>query len=154
MISWTRLAAWMVVLGVPASLLQPTYCHALAAAATYVLRHLGQGLRIREVTVQQPLNIAIFIALCLATRNVARGRLVRAIVIGTPIVALLGLGVVVGVSAAFDFLRRYGATVSDPAPRALAALIDGLPWIASPLLWLAFLWSSESGSRPTRGQPR
>jgi len=132
----------MAVLGIPAALLQPPYRRALAAGSTWALHLFGEGFRIREVSVQQPLHIAMFVALCLATRGVSRRKLATAVMAGVPILAVLGLEVIVVVSAGFDVLRRSGATVASPAPRALAALIDGLPWVAAPLLWLSLLGGS------------
>jgi exosortase/archaeosortase len=138
---------WMVALGVPAVILQPAYRRALAAIATDVLRLTGQSFRIRDVAVQQPLHIAMFLALCLATRDVSRAQKARAIAIGVPVLAVLGLIDVVGVAVAFNHLRHQGADVFDTAPRALAALIDGLPWIAAPWLWVTLLVPSRTFQR-------
>ncbi|HEY3216495.1 MAG TPA: hypothetical protein VGK93_08380 [Candidatus Eisenbacteria bacterium] len=150
---WARFLGWASALTAASLLFGEGYRWALAQAAMALIALGGQQVVLQKIEVLAPSDLALFGALCLASRR-ARWRVrFKALAIGIPsLVAMDVLSVVLGVS----FLMYQGA--HGPAAPGIARWVDGvmamLPWMSACVLWLLLLGFRELPVQRRGGEPR
>lgn len=136
-----RFLGWSTVLAAPCYLVMKSYQGALAEVAMSILASLGSPVRL-ELRLQEPFNMGIYIAMCLASIQSPPQARARALAIGLPALALFGLLTVVGVIGGYRLITG-GHGGAGAASRLILSTIETIPWISAPALWLAMLGKRE-----------
>ena len=112
-----------------------------------VLASFGFPVRL-ELRLQEPFNLGIYAAMCLASVRAPMRERFRALALGLPALALFGLCTVVAVIGSHRlFSGDNGAGASEAASRLALSTIETIPWISAPALWLALLGPQELPKR-------
>ncbi len=149
MMAFLRFAAWATVLALPAWMVSHVYQQALAAAAARALALVGQRVEVLEAAVAAPFDLAVFAALCLASRKAPAAPRRRALAIGLPIMMLLEvLTVALGIAVTLPF--RSDPAALETALRVTGSLVETIPWVSAALVWLVLLgrWELRLGVPP------
>jgi hypothetical protein len=138
-----RFLAWATLLSVPSFLLMKPYQSALAQAAMGFLVSLRLPVQL-ELRLQEPFNLGIFAAMCLASVRSSTRERVRALLVGVPALALFGLFTVVAVIGGYRLVTgSHGADADDATTRWILSAIETIPWVSAPALWLLLLGRRE-----------
>jgi hypothetical protein len=146
------LAIWASALSVPAWLFREDYHRLLAGIATAVLVACGQNVTLETIEMLAPLDLALFIALCIATPLTRWDLKARAMIFGA--LGLLTLDCLVALAGVVLIgyqLAQGPLTLADRVFRGTVAI---LPTAAACGLWIAvmnpLIAMSDFGSMPRR----
>jgi len=151
-VSWfLRFAGWASVLAPLGWMASRSWQGMLAASVNQVLTLFGHPTRLGRVDVGAPLDIGLFVALCLASRRAPARERLRALLVGVPgmvaieiVFASLAIGMMVA--------RGSRALDTDPVMRAGFLLTDTIPWVSGAVLWGVLLggWELPIADRTAR----
>jgi hypothetical protein len=149
---WARFLGWASALTALSLWLGEGYRLGLAQATMALIALGGRQLVLEKIDVLAPSDLALFGALCLASRRAPWRARLRALAIGIPsLMAMDVLSVFLGVS----FLMSQGE--HGPAPPGVSRWVDGLmamlPWMSACVLWLLLLGFRELPVQPKRSEP-
>jgi len=143
MIWLARFLAWATLLSIPCFLLMKPYQSALAQVAMGFLSALRLPVAL-ELRLQEPFNLGIYAAMCLASVRSSMRERMRALVVGVPALALFGLFTVVAVIGGYRVVTgSHGADADNATTRWILSAIETIPWVSAPALWLALLGRRE-----------
>jgi hypothetical protein len=155
--SWfLRFAGWASVLAPLGWLASHRWQVLLAGAVNHVLALFGHPTDFGRVDVGAPLDIGLFVALCLASRRAPVRERIRALLIGVPgmvVVEVVFASLAIGMMVA----RGSRALDTDPVMRAGFLLTDTIPWVSGAVLWVILLGGWElpaPGGSPRPHSPR
>ena len=138
-------AGWATLVFVPAWWVAHPWQHAIGAMASRIAAPRGAELEMIDLELFYPMDLGVFVALCLATLWTSWPRRLRAILIGTPIMVIAEIA---ALSLALAALLGAG----DPASQAEASRwtdavirITGLAVAAA--VWFVVLGRTRLGSR-------
>ncbi|HEY2953647.1 MAG TPA: hypothetical protein VGK89_00180 [Candidatus Eisenbacteria bacterium] len=147
-----RFLLWATLLAVPCFLVSHGYQRALARAAGAVFAAVGQGVEIDDVEVMAPFDLAIFVAMCLASFSAPWAARRRALAIGIPsLVAIEVLTVVAGIAAYMVWPGQ--ARPLETGLRLTGSLMETIPWVGAAGVWLLLLGAWELRFLPAAGKP-
>ena len=151
-----RFAAWATLFAIPCWALMGPYQKGLMAATRAVLAIGGLDPEFTEATVAAPLEIGIYAALCLASRNVSSRRRTRALLLGIP--ALMAGDVLLCALVVVVFMLTYQHPEALRISfRVSVYLLESIPWTNACVVWLALLGRDEfplmKQGAPRRGAP-
>jgi hypothetical protein len=129
---------WSAVLVVPCWLVSEGYERGLATVVKRVVDSFGHSLRIDRLEVFAPLEIGIFVSLCLASRAAPAWERARAIALGIPALAVLEVLVLLGATF-LNLSRQSGALAGEFYEQLPLNLVKSIGWVNALVLWMAFL---------------
>jgi len=114
----------------------------LAISTSGIMRLIGQPVTLTSLEIYAPVDVGIFVAMCMASNKAPRRVRLRALMVGMPLMAILELCTV---------LLALGVTLAGPTQSLGGTLAYGLAryapetliWIVPVFLWLALLGSWE-----------
>jgi hypothetical protein len=151
---WVRCALWASLFALPCWWISAPYQHGLARIAEFVLGLGGADIAIDDIDLFAPWDLAIFVAMCLATFRAPWSARVRALWIGgaalvTIEVAMIVLGVVV-------LMRPAGASAGPADGAMVSHVFATVPWVAAGLVWIPLLghYQLTGGAFAAAANPR
>jgi predicted membrane channel-forming protein YqfA (hemolysin III family) len=137
-----RFLLWATLLSVPCFFVSHAWQRGLARVAMAVLALVGQGVEIEDVQVMAPFDLAIFVAMCLASVAAPWAVRRRALLIGLPALAAVeALTVVAGIGV--NLLWPEGSPQLDTGMRLTSNVIETVPWVSAAVVWLLLLGAWE-----------
>jgi hypothetical protein len=136
------LALWSVVAFVPAWFLLTPWQHALASIAGRLVAPPGAEIEFTDLQVYYPLDIGVFVALCLASTWAPRERRLKSIAIGVAVlVGIELLSLVIAMKAMLGVMMRPGATeaAAEEVQRFAVGVIRAGGLVASAAVWVVLL---------------
>jgi hypothetical protein len=138
-----RFLAWATLLSVPCFLLMKPYQSALAQVAMGLLASLRLPVQL-ELRLQEPFNLGMFAAMCLASVRSSMRERMSALAVGIPALALFGLFTVVIVIGGYQlYAGSHHGSPDDATIRLILSAIETIPWVSAPALWLWVLGRRE-----------
>ena len=150
-----RFLLWATLLSAPALLVSGAWQRGLAQIARAALTVLGQDVLIEDVQVMAPLDLAIFVAMCLATTAAPWRERRRALAIGLPtLVGIEVAAVVAGVGVTLMWPENSPQLATSL--RLTAYVIETVPWVSAAAVWLVLLgaWELRITPGPARATSR
>lgn len=138
-----RFFGWATLLAPPFYLAMPYYQRMLVQAAEWMLFQVGIKVAIRHLQLYEPFNLGIFTAMCLASTRAPLTTRVRALIVGMPTLAVLGLLLLVAVIGIYGTLRVQPPALQALILKVVSASFEAIPWVSTPLLWILLLGSWE-----------
>ncbi|HTK30707.1 MAG TPA: hypothetical protein VL332_01995 [Candidatus Saccharimonadaceae bacterium] len=114
----------------------------MARIAEAILRAFGQGVEIDDIEVAAPLDIGMFLAMCLASQSTSWRERRRAIAIGVCALVIVEILTVV-LSIALTLAATSAATLGGRDVSAVGEIMATIPWVAAVLAWLPLLGGRE-----------
>ena len=146
-------ALWASLAYVPAWLVAHPWQHALAALASRAVAPPGAEVEMVDLELFYPVDIAMFVALCLASGWAPWPRRARALLVGVPAMAVAELAALT--LSMWALLSAGGATGNGPGMAAAGRLADALIRATGLALaaaaWFALLGRERFLARPRRG---
>jgi hypothetical protein len=145
---WKHFLIWAALLAVPSWMVANAYHMGLRAAASAIL---GLPLPSGEIEVDATQVLGIYAAMCLASLRAPPGRRMGAILLGIPL--LFALELLTGVVAIrSELYLETGGRLPAVLLRFRDVALTAPPWLAAPVLWLAFLGRWELGLPGSSGR--
>jgi hypothetical protein len=142
-------AGWATLAFFPAWWVSRAWQHALAAVAARLVAPSGTELEMLDLELFYPIDLAVFIALCVASGWTGWARRRRALLVGTPIMVLAEL---LALAAALAALLHAGATGGAAEQSGAMRLADGLIRVTglgvAAVTWYALLGRERFDTRP------
>ncbi len=129
-----RFAAWATLAFLAAWVLHPAWQHAVGLAGARLAAPPGQEIEIVDLELFYPFDLGVFAALCIASDWATRGRRLKAIAIGLPLLAIVE---VLSLVVAFRVMMAPGD--AEAASRFANAVIRVSGLVAALAAWLVLL---------------
>jgi hypothetical protein len=149
-------AGWATLLFLPAWWLSHAWQQALAALASSLVALRGSQVEIVDIELFYPMDLAVFVALCLASGWASWSRRLRAMLVGAPLMVLaelaaltLALATVVGASGAGSTVPRQ-----EEAARLADALIRVTGLAVAAAVWFLVLGRERFAMRSSGARSR
>lgn len=133
-----RFVGWSTLLAYPCWLLSPAYQRGVAAATTQVAAFFGQQFKVDVVRIFAPMDLGLFVAMCLASYAAPFRLRARSVALGLPAVAALEV-LTVFLGAATTWAMRDQPSARRSAEFLLGYAIDGIVWVNPFLVWMVLL---------------
>ncbi len=142
--SWLwRVFLWATLLALPAWWASVGYQRWLAIALRAIV---GWSEAVPPLTLEvaAPGDLALYVALCLASSRVPWGARLRAALLGVPLLMILELATLTAVT--FALLADRAGAGSAQLVRACLFLVDAIPWLNVLVVWALLLGPREWAS--------
>ena len=134
---------WATLLFIPAWFAASAYQHGLAAVAGHIVAPRGAEIEWVDIQLYYPFDLAIYVALCLASHGAPWPRRLRATAAGLPVLALLeviSLGVAMRVlMSSMGVAGGTSGAAVEEAQRLATAIIRVTGLVAAAGVWLYLL---------------
>lgn len=145
-------AGWATLAFLPAWVVSRPWQHALAAVASRVVAPRGAEIEMIDLQLFYPLDLAVFVALCLASGVLPWPRRVRAMAIGAPVMIageLLALCVSMGLLMAVS-APGTSAARAEEAERMTDALLRVTGLALAAVVWFVLIGREQFTARVRR----
>lgn len=148
-----RFVLWASVLALPCWWLSAPWQSALAAAASAPFALFGMRIEMLDFNVSAPFDLGLYFAMVLASVRAPRVRRRRAWWIGVPsviVIEILTVAISMGI-----VLASGSRPLFEVAMRVMPYLVETIPWVAAPAVWLVLLgpWELPEAALRTLRNP-
>jgi hypothetical protein len=149
-------AAWATLAFAPAWWVSHAWQHALAAIASRIVAPRGSQIEIVDIELFYPMDLAVFVALCLASTWVGWSRRARALLVGAPLMVLAELAALTLALAIVLAANGAGTSVArqEEAARLADSLIRVTGLAVAAALWFLVLGRERFAARSGRAHSR
>lgn len=134
-----RFVGWCTVLAYPCWLVSPAYQRRVSAAVTGISAFFGLEFKIGAgLEVFAPMDLGLFVALCLASSAVSFRLRFRSVAFGLPLLAAMEV-LTVFLLATIIWATSDQLLVQRSAHFFMGYAINGIVWVNPILVWLVFL---------------
>ena len=155
MAQWVRFLLWSSFLGPLCWMASPSYQRWLASVVQVTTGILGHRIRVDDLDVHAPLEVGIFVAMCLATARATRSRRVRALFIGVPVLVALEVGILI-IASLPVILGTASSNAGPIVGDFIHYFLKTIVWANAGMVWFVLLAGregipahfKESGSNP------
>jgi hypothetical protein len=135
---WVRFLVWSSLLGPAGWMASGPYQQWLSAVVRALSAAMGHRIRINELEVYAPVEIGIFLAMCLATSGVRVASRMRAAVLGVPILILLEIAILLLASLPV-MVGGAGSNGEGPLGDLVHYFLKSIVWVDAGLVWAVLL---------------
>lgn len=136
-----RFLGLATLFAIPCFLVSGPWQRGLAAIAGAILSRFGVPIEMSDVEVMAPLDLGLYLAMCLASRRAPARARRRAIEWGAPIIVALEVLTLIAAVVAYMALHRGAG--DGAGARLMGTLLEFVPWASAITVWLALLGAWE-----------